>query len=299
MPPLTRLRSTLPRLSDGKALAAVFVATLACAVPSGPCAASGVAGVLPTPTELDRLAAESVRRWELSPHGQMLMRIVPRQLRPSELPDAGSEGARLTALYCVQCHYLPSPATHEATSWERIVRRMIPRMRGEGNMGELMAAMMLGPRKEGAGSAGSGKGSGTEGSGTEASATEESGSTGPGTEGSGSAAARPLSAPSPAEAEEIVTYLRQHVMHGLADNLSPKLHDDLSGEDGQMFVAACGQCHVLPDPASHSASEWPAIVRRMEQHMRATNRVADTLPDPREPQLEPAVIIGFLQRHAP
>src|SRR5690606_20450191 len=70
------------------------------------------------PAELDRLAAESVRRWESSAHGQMLVRILPQRLRPSTLPEPASEGARLTALYCVQCHHLPSPAMHEAGQWE-------------------------------------------------------------------------------------------------------------------------------------------------------------------------------------
>lgn len=36
------------------------------------------------------------------------------------------------------------------------------------------------------------------------------------------------------------------------------------------FQATCATCHGLPDPRQHTAAQWPAIVRRMEQYMRAT-----------------------------
>ena len=52
--------------------------------------------------------------WSQSPHGKMLERILPPSIEPRELPEPGSEGARLTARYCVQCHYLPSPQMHTA-----------------------------------------------------------------------------------------------------------------------------------------------------------------------------------------
>ena len=243
-------------------------------------AACAIAQAQPTPLELDRLAAQSAHRWELSEHGEMLSRIVPRQLAPSELPDPESEGARLTGLYCVQCHYLPSPAMHDADRWEKVVLRMVPRMRGEGNMGRLMTEMMLGPLAWRGGDKGGAGASGR---------SESAG---------GPPQPRPLSAPSPAEVEQIVSYLRAHAMRALSDNLSPALERDLSSEQGRMFAAACGQCHALPAPAAHTAAEWPAIVQRMEKHMRVTNRVVDADPDPREPRLEPAKIIQFLQRQA-
>jgi cytochrome c5 len=214
---------------------------------------------LPGPAELDRLAAESVSRWEASPHGQMLLRILPRRLEPSALPEQGSAGAQLVGLYCVQCHHLPNPAMHDAANWPRIVERMLPRMRGEGNMGALMAAMMRGP---GAGSASS------------------------------------LKAPSAAQAAVIIDYLERHAMRPLDPRASPKLREALSGYEGRMFVEACSQCHVLPDPAAHSADEWPAIVNRMAQNMQWMNRVASTPDDPREPQLRLPQIVDFLRRHA-
>jgi len=54
------------------------------------------------------------------------------------------EGARLTLRYCVQCHNLANPAMHHAPKWPSIVRRMVLRMQGRGNMGTLMSEMMAG-----------------------------------------------------------------------------------------------------------------------------------------------------------
>jgi hypothetical protein len=211
---------------------------------------------LPTVAQLDRLAADSVRRWESSAHGQMLMRILPKRVEPSALPESDSIGARLTSLYCVQCHHLPNPAMHDSASWPRVVERMLPRMRGEGNMGRLMAEMMVGPGDP-----------------------------------------RPLAVPSADETSRIVEYLRRHALRPVAD-ASPLLRRALEGEQGRMFAQACSQCHALPDPAGHSAGEWPAVVRRMEQNMQWMNRVVGTRPHPDEPQFRVSAITDFLQRFA-
>src|SRR4051812_29924040 len=89
-------------------------------------------------------AAEARKRWESSPHGPMLERILPPTSAPSELPEPGSRGALLTLRYCVQCHNLPNPAMHHAAKWPAIVDRMVVRMEGRGNLGPLMSEMMAG-----------------------------------------------------------------------------------------------------------------------------------------------------------
>jgi len=89
-------------------------------------------------------AAEARKRWESSPHGPMLERILPPTFAPAELPEPGSEGARLTLRYCVQCHNLANPAMHHAAKWPAVVDRMVVRMEGRGNMGTLMSEMMAG-----------------------------------------------------------------------------------------------------------------------------------------------------------
>jgi hypothetical protein len=82
--------------------------------------------------------------WKDSPHGPMLERIIPPGFEPAMLPEPKSRGAQLTQRYCVQCHNLANPAMHDAARWPAVVRRMVPRMEGKGNMGKLMTEMMAG-----------------------------------------------------------------------------------------------------------------------------------------------------------
>ena len=79
--------------------------------------------------------AKARQLWSESPHGRMLERILPPAIAPNELPEPGSEGARLTVRYCVQCHHLPNPRMHTADKWSGIVERMVWRMQGKGNLG--------------------------------------------------------------------------------------------------------------------------------------------------------------------
>jgi cytochrome c2 len=89
-------------------------------------------------------ATEARKRWEASPHGPMLERILPPSFAPAQLPEPGSRGAQLTLRYCVQCHNLANPAMHHALKWPVVVERMVLRMRGRGNLGGLMSEMMAG-----------------------------------------------------------------------------------------------------------------------------------------------------------
>lgn len=83
-------------------------------------------------------------RWQQSPYGPLLERILPPGFAPAMLPNPNSRGARLALRYCVQCHNLPNPAMHSAERWPSVVARMVPRMQGKGNLGKLMAEMMQG-----------------------------------------------------------------------------------------------------------------------------------------------------------
>ena len=88
--------------------------------------------------------ADAKKRWQDSPHGPMLERLLPPTFEARQLPQRNSEAARLVVRYCVQCHNLPNPAMHHAAKWPGIVERMVLRMQGRGNMGALMAEMMAG-----------------------------------------------------------------------------------------------------------------------------------------------------------
>lgn len=187
------------------------------------------------------------KRWEDSPHGPWLARILPPSVTPQRLPDPDSRGAALLSRYCAQCHHLPNPAMHHARQWPRIVDRMVQRMRGRGNMGPLMEQMM-----------------------------------------------GDVQAPDEEEVRHLKRYLSRHSQKAI----DPGRYPDLASAPGRMFRLACSQCHVLPDPSSHSAREWPEVVARMERNMAWMNRVTGSKPHPDEPQLLVEEIVAFLQRHA-
>jgi hypothetical protein len=94
--------------------------------------------------------SDAKKRWQASPHGPMLERILPPTYDAARLPEPRSPGAKLVIAYCVQCHNLPNPAMHHAVKWPSIVQRMVLRMQGKGNMGTLMAEMMAGVKAPGA-----------------------------------------------------------------------------------------------------------------------------------------------------
>ncbi|MDH5535843.1 MAG: hypothetical protein OEZ08_09795 [Betaproteobacteria bacterium] len=107
-------------------------------------AAVAIAAIAAAPAPADTPEiAKAKYLWSRSPHGKMLERILPPSIEPAELPEPRSEGARLAARYCVQCHYLPNPQMHTAAKWKPIVDRMVWRMRGHGNLGEVMKEMMV------------------------------------------------------------------------------------------------------------------------------------------------------------
>ena len=103
-----------------------------------------VTGMLLSAALLAEEVEDARKRWQASPHGLMLERILPPTFEASQLPEPRSEGARLTLRYCVQCHNLANPAMHHAEKWPGIVERMVLRMQGRGNLGELMSEMMAG-----------------------------------------------------------------------------------------------------------------------------------------------------------
>jgi cytochrome c2 len=107
-------------------------------------AAVALAAYAAPAADFDHAVKDARMRWETSPHGPLLERILPPTFEPAQLPEPGSRGAQLVVRYCVQCHNLASPAMHNPEKWPGIVDRMVVRMKGKGNMGELMKDMMAG-----------------------------------------------------------------------------------------------------------------------------------------------------------
>lgn len=96
-----------------------------------------------------------------------------------------------------------------------------------------------------------------------------------------------VEAPSADELQSVLDYLQAHAQRPI----DPTHYPELATAAGRAFQRTCARCHALPDPQQHTAKEWPAVVGRMQQNMRAMGR---TVPD--EQTL--GEIIGFLQRHA-
>jgi hypothetical protein len=103
-----------------------------------------------------------------------------------------------------------------------------------------------------------------------------------------------VEAPTDEEAKVLLTYLQKNSQRAL----DRKKYPDVETPAAQSFRLACQQCHVLPDPQRHTASEWPAVVERMAHNMQWMNRVVGSQRNPFEPQLRTEEIIQFLQRHA-
>jgi hypothetical protein len=103
-----------------------------------------------------------------------------------------------------------------------------------------------------------------------------------------------VEAPSPKETSVLTAYLRKHGQQAL----DPKKIPQVDAPAADPFRLACGQCHVLPDPARYTAKEWPAVVARMERNMEWMNRVVGSKPIPGEPQLKIEDINAFLIRYA-
>ncbi|MBR9990655.1 MAG: hypothetical protein KFH98_12925 [Gemmatimonadetes bacterium] len=48
----------------------------------------------------------------------------------------------------------------------------------------------------------------------------------------------------------------------LPDRLAARLHDN---PDFHRLIHRCGVCHATPDPALHTAEEWPAVIAQMSR----------------------------------
>jgi len=137
------------------------------------------------------------------PHGPMLERILPPTFELHQLPSA-APAARVSSYGTAFSATTFQSGNASRGEWPAIFERMVVRMRGRGNLGELMQDMMAG-----------------------------------------------VEAPSVDEAETLLAYLRKHSQRPL----DAKKYPAVNLPEGQSFKLACQQCHVLPDPQRHKASE--------------------------------------------
>ncbi|TAM79627.1 MAG: hypothetical protein EPN47_17650 [Acidobacteria bacterium] len=176
----------------------------------------------------------------------MMSGVVPAGIKPGDLPAPGSEGAKLIAKYCVQCHNLPSPSMHSAGEWPGVADRMFQRM----SMCSRMSGMGMMRNMGGMGMKGMMGG----------------------TSGNGMMGMMNVKAPSAHEQEIIVAYLKEHSLKSIQPGALPSPRT----KGAILFAATCAQCHALPDPRQHTAQQWPQVVVRMHKNMVAMGK---SVPD--------------------
>ncbi len=68
-----------------------------------------------------------------------------------------------------------------------------------------------------------------------------------------------VSVPTSADRVQLLGYVLANALK-VAEHLPP-------GPGRDVFQERCSRCHTLADPRSHSPSDWPAVVMRMERNM--------------------------------
>lgn len=167
---------------------------------------------------------------------QMMGGMLPPGIKPQDLPDPESRGAKLLSTYCAQCHNLPSPRMHTTADWPRVAGRMLARERMMAGMGGMMMR---------------------------------------------------VKAPTPQDEEALLQYLKTHALRAWVPGPIPA--PDSPG--AALFQQTCAQCHALPDPKQHTASEWQVVVERMRQNMLSMGRREITEQEARD-------ITAYLERHS-
>lgn len=82
-----------------------------------------------------------------------------------------------------------------------------------------------------------------------------------------------------------------HMSGGPTKTADPNALPDKDSPGAKTFAQFCQQCHALPAPTQHAASEWPAVVKRMRGNMRSMGK---SMPD----DSQAALIVEYLQRNA-
>ena len=77
-----------------------------------------------TRTPADQAAAPPATRMDALLLASAKIALPPAGFTAADLPEPDSQGAKLVAENCVQCHELPTPGAHSATDWPRVLRRM-------------------------------------------------------------------------------------------------------------------------------------------------------------------------------
>ena len=81
----------------------------------------------------------------------------------------------------------------------------------------------------------------------------------------------------------------------MPQGIPPTMLPNYDSKGAKALMKNCTQCHGLPAPGLHTAQEWPAVVKRMQMHMRWSNKwMQINIPD----EKELSEVLGYLQENA-
>ncbi|MGK7346109.1 MAG: hypothetical protein ACNS63_09925 [Candidatus Nitrospinota bacterium M3_3B_026] len=89
-----------------------------------------------------------------------------------------------------------------------------------------------------------------------------------------------------AEKEAVIGYLEKNALKALDRSKTASLDTP----EYKTFERICSQCHEPPDPSIHTKSEWPRVVRKMEENIREAGVEAPTSE-------EKKLLLEFLRRN--
>jgi cytochrome c5 len=93
--------------------------------------------------------------------------------------------------------------------------------------------------------------------------------------------------PSPEEQSVLVDYLKANALKSIESSALPSATTAEAGD----FRRFCTQCHAPPDPRSHTAADWPAVVDRMKSHMQTMNKKVPSAGQEKQ-------ILAYLEKNA-
>lgn len=90
--------------------------------------------------------------------------------------------------------------------------------------------------------------------------------------------------------------MMQGMMGGaLPPGIDPARLPEPDSSGAHLLQQFCMQCHNLPGPGLHTASEWPQVLGRMNMRMQMMGGMMGVAaPDP----VQLKILLGYLQRHA-
>lgn len=95
-----------------------------------------------------------------------------------------------------------------------------------------------------------------------------------------------IEVPDVTQQKELLAYLQAHALVSVNEKDIPQS----DSQEAKLFAQKCSQCHALPSPSQHTASQWPSVVNRMRQHI-IQNHLSLTEEQAKE-------ISDYLEKHA-